>query len=152
MGSYARNAARPESDVDVILLTTEEALYLHDDAWVAELGLGDLVRAQTFGAITERRHVTASGLEIEIGIGSPIWADTSPGHTSGRHRRRPHPPRPHRTPQRPCGCLLKPSSQPEASPAGGTRGATVVNGPSWRSRGPSTASPVPRGKGGARGR
>ncbi|MET9499451.1 nucleotidyltransferase domain-containing protein [Streptomyces sp. NPDC006552] len=78
VGSYARNAARPDSDVDVILLTTEETRYLNDDAWAAELGLGDLVRAQSFGAITERRHVTQSGLEVEVGIGSPTWAATAP--------------------------------------------------------------------------
>ncbi|MFI9276059.1 nucleotidyltransferase domain-containing protein [Kitasatospora sp. NPDC052896] len=85
VGSYARDAARPDSDVDVVLLTTDESRYLDNPVWARELGLGDLLRAQAWGPITERRHVTDSGLEVEIGIGSPAWATTEPVD-AGTHR------------------------------------------------------------------
>ncbi|MGN9789666.1 nucleotidyltransferase domain-containing protein [Streptomyces sp. OZ13] len=78
VGSCARNAARPDSDIDLVLLTTDEPRYLLDDAWAMELGLGEPIRAQSWGAITERRCSTASGLEVEMGIGSPAWARTDP--------------------------------------------------------------------------
>ncbi|MFD9482702.1 nucleotidyltransferase domain-containing protein [Streptomyces sp. NPDC059991] len=77
VGSYARNAARPDSDIDIILLTTDQAQY-SDNAWANELVLGELIRTQSWGAITERRYATASGLEVEIGLGSPDWAQTDP--------------------------------------------------------------------------
>jgi predicted nucleotidyltransferase len=77
VGSYARNAARPDSDIDLVLLTTNEARYA-DNAWAHELALGELIRVQSWGAVTERRFVTASGLEVEVNIGSPGWADINP--------------------------------------------------------------------------
>ncbi|GLW04533.1 nucleotidyltransferase domain-containing protein [Streptomyces lavendulae] len=78
VGSCARNAARPDSDIDVVLLTAEEARYLDDATWAGELGLGGLIRAQAWGPISERRCSTASGLEVEVGIGSSAWATTDP--------------------------------------------------------------------------
>jgi hypothetical protein len=78
VGSCARNTARPDSDIDIVLLTTDEARYLDDAAWAGELGLGGLMRAQAWGPISERRYCTASGLEIEVGIGSSAWATTDP--------------------------------------------------------------------------
>ncbi|MFI1620317.1 nucleotidyltransferase domain-containing protein [Streptomyces lydicus] len=77
VGSCARNAARPDSDIDLVLLTTDESQY-SDNAWAVELALGQLVRTQSWGPISERRFATASGLEVEINIGSPDWAQTDP--------------------------------------------------------------------------
>ncbi|MER6075106.1 nucleotidyltransferase domain-containing protein [Streptomyces sp. NPDC001817] len=48
VGSCARNAARPDSDIDIVVLTTDEPRYLLDDAWAMELGLGELIRAQSW--------------------------------------------------------------------------------------------------------
>jgi hypothetical protein len=77
VGSYARDAARPDSDVDLVLLTTDEPAY-RSDGWAAGLDLGEPVRTQAWGPILERRYVTRSGLEVEIGIGPPSWAATDP--------------------------------------------------------------------------
>ncbi|MFF5403721.1 MULTISPECIES: nucleotidyltransferase domain-containing protein [Streptomyces] len=77
VGSYARGAARPDSDVDLVLLTTDPAHYFAD-AWAGELALGDAVRTRAWGPVTERRYALPSGLEIEFGIGTPDWARTDP--------------------------------------------------------------------------
>ena len=77
VGSYARNAARPDSDIDLVLLTSDRSRYA-DNTWVRELALGALTRVQTWGAVDERRFRTGSGLEVEINIGSSEWADTEP--------------------------------------------------------------------------
>lgn len=77
VGSYARNAARPDSDIDLVLLTTDQARYA-DNTWAHELALGELTRVQSWGAVTERRFQTTSGLNVEINIGSPGWASTDP--------------------------------------------------------------------------
>ncbi|GAA3375461.1 hypothetical protein GCM10020367_43360 [Streptomyces sannanensis] len=77
VGSCARNAARPDSDIDLVLLTTDESQY-SDNTWADKLALGKLIRTQSWGPISERRFATASGLEVEINIGSPDWAQTDP--------------------------------------------------------------------------
>jgi predicted nucleotidyltransferase len=77
VGSCARDAARPDSDIDFVLLTTDESRY-SDNAWADELALGELIRTRSWGPVSERRFATASGLEVEINIGSPDWAQTNP--------------------------------------------------------------------------
>jgi uncharacterized protein len=77
VGSYARGAAGPDSDIDLVLLTNDEARYSRD-AWARRLGFDDPIRVRSWGPISERRYVTASGLEVEIGIGTPDWAGVDP--------------------------------------------------------------------------
>ena len=78
VGSWARGTARVTSDVDVVLLTTEPARYVDDVDWLHDLGAVRLVRTRSWGAVTERRVALPSGLEVELGIGSPSWASTDP--------------------------------------------------------------------------
>ncbi|MEU5182257.1 nucleotidyltransferase domain-containing protein [Streptomyces longwoodensis] len=78
VGSCARGAARPDSDVDLVLLTTDPSRYLLEDAWVADLRLGEVIRTRSWGPVTERRCRTASGLEVELALGPPEWARTGP--------------------------------------------------------------------------
>ncbi|MFD2416740.1 nucleotidyltransferase domain-containing protein [Amycolatopsis pigmentata] len=89
VGSCARGAARPDSDIDLVLLTRDTTHYTDstwtDSTWTGELGIGELIRTRTWGAITEQRFVTASGLEVEIGIGHPRWASVAPVDP-GTHR------------------------------------------------------------------
>ncbi|MFF9164275.1 nucleotidyltransferase domain-containing protein [Streptomyces longwoodensis] len=78
VGSCARGAARRDSDVDLVLLTTDPSRYLLEDAWVADLRLGEVIRTRSWGPVTERRCRTASGLEVELAVGPPEWARTGP--------------------------------------------------------------------------
>lgn len=78
VGSYARNAASPESDVDLVLLTSRPTHYTMREDWVADLGVGELVQTKHWGAITERRLRRPDGLEVEVGIGKPTWASVDP--------------------------------------------------------------------------
>jgi hypothetical protein len=78
VGSQAHGTARIDSDVDLVLLTTAPTHYTDSEAWARELPLPNLIRRQAWGAITERRFLTDFGLEIEIGVGTPDWANTTP--------------------------------------------------------------------------
>jgi uncharacterized protein len=78
VGSWAQDDARMDSDVDVVLLTTVQGKYLQDGSWVTELGGLRVVKTEQWGALTERRFVLPSGLEVEMGIASPSWAATDP--------------------------------------------------------------------------
>jgi len=78
VGSWARDAARPDSDVDLVVLTTTPEWYSPDGAWTRELGAVAISRVQQGGAIAERRIVLPSGLEVEVGIGPLSWAQIDP--------------------------------------------------------------------------
>jgi hypothetical protein len=78
VGSWARDAPRSDSDVDLLLLTDNPAAYLDEEQWAKALGATALVRTRQWGVVTERRVALASGLEIEFGVTSPAWASTNP--------------------------------------------------------------------------
>lgn len=78
VGSWARDDARMDSDVDIVVLTEDRAPYLEDEAWVSEVGGGALVRTRRWGATTERRFRLPSGLEVELGLAHPSWANIDP--------------------------------------------------------------------------
>lgn len=79
VGSFARAEGRPDSDVDLIVLLTEPHSALLSSDWFELFGPGtSLVRAEDFGAVQERRLVTADGHEIEVCIGDPTWASIHP--------------------------------------------------------------------------
>jgi uncharacterized protein len=75
-GSWARDAARTGSDVDVVVLTDDVPTFVERDDWVVP-ALGEaapIVRTQQWGVLTERRVRLASGLEVEVGFVSRVWA------------------------------------------------------------------------------
>jgi predicted nucleotidyltransferase len=78
VGSWVHGEAGMDSDVDVVLLTEDQRLYLQGDAWVYELGGIKLVKTRRWGPMTERRFALSSGLEVEIGVASPSWATNEP--------------------------------------------------------------------------
>ena len=79
VGSWARDAARRESDVDLVVLTAVPDAYTEREDWIEELAPGAaLVRTGDWVAIVERRLLLPSGLEVEVGFGRPSWAATSP--------------------------------------------------------------------------
>ncbi|MFV2117659.1 nucleotidyltransferase domain-containing protein [Streptomyces sp. Act-28] len=84
VGSYARGAARADSDIDFVVLTEDRTSY-SGSGWADELALGDPVGSKSWGPVEEQRFVTASGLEVDVCIGSPEWAGTRPVD-SGTHR------------------------------------------------------------------
>jgi predicted nucleotidyltransferase len=79
VGSWARDAARMTSDVDLVVLTDAPETYLENDEWLAAFGPVDVVRRQQWGPyLTEVRLARPSGLEVEVGITALAWASTDP--------------------------------------------------------------------------
>ena len=78
-GSWARGQARPDSDVDIVLLTEQPGAALAATSWFSTFGDDTvLVRSADFGAIQERRLRLPDGLLVEVGIGTPDWAWMDP--------------------------------------------------------------------------
>lgn len=80
VGSWARGDAREDSDIDLVLLTDGPDAYIEGEDWIDDLAPGArLIRTGDWGAIIERRLLLpSSALEVEVGVGRPSWAETSP--------------------------------------------------------------------------
>jgi hypothetical protein len=78
VGSWARDAARPDSDVDLVVLTDDPDSYVTREDWTVELGGTRIVRTQAWGPPTERRLLLEDGSELEVGVVLPTWAATGP--------------------------------------------------------------------------
>ncbi|SBV25121.1 Nucleotidyltransferase domain-containing protein [Micromonospora krabiensis] len=76
VGSWARDAARPDSDVDIVVLTDNQG-YARVSVWT-ELLDGRLVRSARWGPVREIRVRRTSGLDVEVGVAPVSWADTDP--------------------------------------------------------------------------
>ena len=75
VGSYARDAADEESDVDLIILTKESERYLRDPAWVAAFGEVTKRKVEDWGRVKSLRVFYRDGLEVEYGFALPDWVD-----------------------------------------------------------------------------
>jgi uncharacterized protein len=78
VGSWARGEARANSDVDLIVLALSPEGLVSDTSWTACVGPPTLVTVEEWGAIRSVRVRYANGQEVEFGIGSVAWAQTSP--------------------------------------------------------------------------
>jgi uncharacterized protein len=74
VGSFARGAARADSDVDVMLLVQTPESYLGDTTWVQDLGHPRSVAFESYGRVTSVRVFFEHGLEAEVGIAPEDWA------------------------------------------------------------------------------
>jgi uncharacterized protein len=84
VGSYARGQARPDSDVDLVVLTTAPLAYRRSMDWMSAIPLASLGLSvvswtdEDYGPLWSRRMILSDGLEIEWGFTAPAWAATDP--------------------------------------------------------------------------
>lgn len=76
VGSWARDAARMDSDLDLVVLT-DVAARAAPAEWVHLLD-GTVIREQQWGPLREVRVRRPSGLAVELGIAPLSWAGTDP--------------------------------------------------------------------------
>lgn len=74
VGSYARKTARPESDIDLVLLASDRSPYLSDTSWLAELGSASRTSLEQYGRVTSVRAFFDCGLDVEFAFATPDWA------------------------------------------------------------------------------
>jgi hypothetical protein len=84
LGSYARDEARPDSDIDLIAITSDPGRFRHQGQWVNDLQwkqVGIQVSSwsdEDYGALWSRRLVLSTGLEVEVGFAALSWARIDP--------------------------------------------------------------------------
>jgi hypothetical protein len=76
VGSYAYDRPKMASDVDLVVLTSVPDLYVCGLSWIEALyPRAHLMRTKPWGPITELRLRLKNGLQVEVGIARPAWAD-----------------------------------------------------------------------------
>lgn len=75
VGSCARGTARPDSDVDLVLLTEDKSSLLANDAWIHQFGTVASKQIEQYGLCTSLRVWYEDGTEIEYGIVPDTWLD-----------------------------------------------------------------------------
>ena len=74
VGSFARDAATEDSDIDLVILTNEPGRYLADTQWVKRFGPVAKQQIENYGKLTSVRVWYIGGREVEYGITTPDWA------------------------------------------------------------------------------
>jgi uncharacterized protein len=74
-GSEARGEARPDSDLDLVVVVDDpESLRAGEEAAAALPGGAVEVRTREWGPVLERRFRLPNGLEVELGLAPASWA------------------------------------------------------------------------------
>lgn len=74
VGSYARDAATPTSDIDLMILTPEPERYWQDTRWIERFGKVQRQEVEEWGDVTSLRVWYEAGREVEFGLTTPAWA------------------------------------------------------------------------------
>ena len=73
MGFHARDEARQDSDIDLVLLCTEYESYLQDLGWTNDFGKPASVHLEDYGKLTSVRVFYEEDLEVEFGFSQLDW-------------------------------------------------------------------------------
>jgi predicted nucleotidyltransferase len=74
VGSYARGTARPDLDIDLVLIAEAPERYLNDLRWTGALGDVLSTALEPYGRLTSVRVWYAGGIEVEFGFTTREWA------------------------------------------------------------------------------
>ena len=74
VGSHARGEARPDSDMDLVLLCEEPHAFLADTSWIHRFGEVRTCHTEDWGRVTSLRVRYRQSLEVEFGLTTPAWA------------------------------------------------------------------------------
>ena len=75
VGSYARDTATTESDLDLMILTTKISSYFQDQIWVSQFGEVEESKVEHWGRVETLRVFYKGSVEVEYNFSSPDWAD-----------------------------------------------------------------------------
>ena len=76
VGSYARGTNKEDSDLDLVIITSNKSEIILDQGFTKEFGEIDKKRTEYYGACTSIRVWYKDGKEVEFGIVEPSWIST----------------------------------------------------------------------------
>lgn len=75
VGSYARGQAKPDSDVDLVILADDPVSFIVDPAWALQFGIVEKQQTEDWGKVTSLRVWYQDSMEVEFGFCATDWAD-----------------------------------------------------------------------------
>ena len=75
VGSYARDQARVDSDVDLVLLASNPKEFIDQPEWITAFGDVISFEIEDWGLVTSLRVFYRGGLEVEFGMTTSEWVD-----------------------------------------------------------------------------
>lgn len=73
VGSQARGDTKPDSDIDLVIISDEPKLFLEQVEWIREFGKPSRKVFEDWGKVTSVRVWYKDGLEVEFGITNEEW-------------------------------------------------------------------------------
>ena len=73
VGSWARGQNRPDSDIDLVILTEKQMDYVRDHGFAARFGKVKSAENEDWGACQSVRVFYEDGPEVEFGFVKPSW-------------------------------------------------------------------------------
>jgi uncharacterized protein len=74
VGSHARGEARPDSDIDLVLLCEEPHAFLAHTSWIHHFGAVERCHTEAWGWVTSLRVHYTESFEVEFGLTTLAWA------------------------------------------------------------------------------
>lgn len=74
VGSYAREAAKEDSDIDLVVLANDPRRYVEDTDWLKRFGSIEKQQTEDYGKVTSLRVWYVGGHEVEYGLTTSDWA------------------------------------------------------------------------------
>ena len=75
VGSYARGTNRADSDLDLVIITSQKSAMIAHQDFVREFGEVYKQQTEYYGACTSIRVCYEDGKEVEFGIVEPSWIE-----------------------------------------------------------------------------
>lgn len=73
VGSQARGEAKPDSDVDLVIICHNPTELLNDLSWINQFGIVEKQTIEDWGAVKSVRVFYREGLEVEFGVTDLTW-------------------------------------------------------------------------------
>ena len=78
VGSWAHGTARPDSDVDVVVVSSDPERRAAAGDWPTDLRAAPVLRRRRWGVLIETRLGLPDGLQVEVGVVPESWTRTDP--------------------------------------------------------------------------
>ena len=78
VGSHARGSARPDSDIDIVVVVDDPETYLNDTTWTSMFGNVARAVVENWGSVTSLRVFYSGGPEVEFGFTTDAWCHLPP--------------------------------------------------------------------------
>lgn len=75
VGSYARDNAKPDSDIDLIIIVNRQSEFINDHKWIHSFGNVSTYSFEDWGRVQSIRVFYKNSFEVEFGIAESIWAE-----------------------------------------------------------------------------